>query len=101
MAQVIPLLPYRTVTDWIRDPDLLLYVIFYGLGFVAVRMAVTGDRRPLLFWNVCYLSILVPPSKNPVVHILILGAVIATIAVYIGDRRMRREYRTSEATLPN
>ena len=94
---LIALLPYRTVTDWTSDPDPYVWLIFYGLGFVGIQKAVTGDRRPLLFWNVCYLSILVPPSKNPVVHILIFGAAIATIAIYIGDRRMRMEHRTSEA----
>ena len=110
---LIALLPYRTVTDWTRDPDLCLYVIFYGLGFVGVRMAVTGDRRPLLFWNVCYLVILVPADRmsiklllqffqgNLVGHILIFGAAIATIATYIGHRRMRREQRTCEANLSN
>ena len=119
--QVIALLPYRTVTDWTRDPDPCIYVIFYGLGFVGVRMAVTGDRRPLLFWNVVYLVLLVPnwehlkfgrwspmsletllryPS-NLVRPMWIFGAVIATIATYIGHRRMRMEHRTSEAPLPN
>ena len=111
---LITLLPYRTVTDWTSDPP--IWLIFYGLGFVGVRMAVTGDRRPLLFWNVCYLVILVPgvvenrksielllqffPS-NLIGHIHFLGAVIATLALYIGDRRMRREHRTSEAALLN
>jgi hypothetical protein len=110
--QVIALLPYRTVTDWTRDPDLFIYVLFYGLGFVGIRMAATGDRRPLLFWNVCYLVILVPANRmsikfllqffpNLVGHILIFGAAIATIAIYIGDRRMRMEHRTCEATLSN
>src|SRR5262245_15982271 len=57
---LIALLPYRTVTDWTRDPDSWIWLIFYGSGFVGVRMAVTGDRRPLLFWNVVYLVLLVP-----------------------------------------
>src|SRR4030095_13627661 len=57
---LIALLPYRTVTDWTRDPDFWIWVIFYGAGFVGILMAVTGDRRPLLFWNVCYLVLLVP-----------------------------------------
>ena len=95
--QVIALLPYRTVTDWISDPP--MYLIFYGSGFIGVQMAVTGDRRPLLFWDVVYLVLLVPlPFARPV---WFFGAVIATIATYIGHRRMRRELRTCEANLSN
>ena len=95
--QVIALLPYRTVTDWISDPP--MYLIFYGSGFVGIQMAVTGDRRPLLFWDVVYLVLLVPlPFARPV---WFFGAVIATIATYIGHRRMRRELRTCEANLSN
>ena len=110
---LIALLPYRTVTDWTSDPP--IWLIFYGLGFVGVRMAVTGDRRPLLFWNVVYLVLLVPFGRwspmsldtllrypsNLVRPIWIFGAVIATIAIYIGDRRMRIEHRTREAALLN
>jgi hypothetical protein len=96
---VIALLPYRTVTDWISDPDPCMYLIFYGSGFVGIQMAVTGDRRPLLFWDVVYLVLLVPlPLVRPV---WFFGAVIATIATYIGHRRMRRELRTCEANLSN
>ena len=96
-AQVIALLRYGTVTDWISDPP--MYLIFYGSGFVGIQMAVTGDRRPLLFWDVVYLLVLVPlPLVRPV---WFFGAVIATIATYIGHRRMRRELRTCEANLSN
>jgi len=112
---LIALLPYRTVSGWTSDPDGSIWLIFYGLGFVGVRMAVTGDRRPLLFWNVIYLVLLVPFGRwspmsletllrypnNPVKPIWILGVVIATIAIYIGDRRMRMEHRTREAALSN
>jgi len=97
MGLLIALLPYRTVTDWISDPP--MYLIFYGSGFVGIQMAVTGDRRPLLFWDVVYLVLLVPlPLVRPV---WFFGAVIATIATYIGHRRMRRELRTCEANLSN
>jgi hypothetical protein len=76
-----------------------MYLIFYGLGFVGIQMAVTGDRRPLLFWDVVYLVVLVPlPLVRPV---WFFGALIATIATYIGHRRMRRELRTYEANLSN
>ena len=112
---LIALLPYRTVTDWTSDPDGCIWLIFYGLGFVGIQMAVTGDRRPLLFWNVVYLALLVPFGRwspmsletllrypsNLVRPIWIFGAVIATIATYIGHRRMRMENRTSEAAVPN
>ena len=95
--QVIALLPYRTVTDWISDPP--MYLIFYGSGFIGVQLAVTGDLRPLLFWDVVYLVLLIPlPFARPV---WFFGAVIATIATYIGHRRMRRELRTCEANLSN
>jgi hypothetical protein len=94
---VIALLPYRTVTDWIRDPDPCMYLIFYGSGFVGIQMAVTGDRRPLLFWDVVYLALIVPLVRP----VWFFGAVIATIATYIGHRRMRREHRTCEANLSN
>ena len=95
--QVIALLPFRTVTDWISDPP--MYLIFYGSGFVGIQMAVTGDRRPLLFWDVVYLVLLVPlPLVRP---FWFFGAVIATIATYIGDRRIRGELRTSEAEVSN
>jgi len=96
---LIALLPYRTVTDWISDPDPCIYLIFYGSGFLGIQMAVTGDRRPLLFWDVVYLVLLVPlPLVRPV---WFFGAVIATIATYIGHRRMRRQLRTCEANLSN
>jgi hypothetical protein len=72
-----------------------MYLIFYGLGFVGIQMAVTGDRRPLLFWDVVYLAVLVPLVRP----VWLFGAVTATIATYIGDRRMRRERRTCEANL--
>jgi hypothetical protein len=57
---LIALLPYRTMTDWASDPDPCVWLIFYGAGFVGIQMAVTGDRRPLLVWNVVYLILLVP-----------------------------------------
>jgi hypothetical protein len=92
--QAIALLPYRTVTDWISEPPVLL--IFYGAGFFGIQMAVTGDRCPLLFWDVVYLALIVP--LRPV---WLFGAAAATIATYIGHLGMRREHRTREATLSN
>ena len=112
---LIAFLPYRTVTDWTSDPDGCVWLIFYGLGFVGIQMAVTGDRRPLLFWNVVYLALLVPFERwspmslytllrypsNLVRPVWIFAAVIATIATYIGHRRMRMESRTSVAAVSN
>ena len=95
---LIARLPYRPVTDWISDPGSYMYLIFYGLGFVGIQMAVTGDRRPLLFWDVVYLALIVPlPHVRPV---WFFGAVIATIATSIGHRRMR-QLRTCEANRSN
>jgi len=110
---LIALLPYRTVADWTRDPDLCIGVIFYGAGFVGILMAVTGDRRPLLFWNICYLVIVVPAwvtfpwsidillqyPSNLEGPIRDFAVVIATVATYIGHGRMRMEHRACEATL--
>ena len=112
---MIARLPYRPVTDWISDPDSCMYLIFYGLGFIGIQMAVTGDRRPLLFWNVVYLALLVPFERwfpmsletllrypsNLVRPVWIFGAVVATIATYIGHRRMRMESRTSDPAVSN
>lgn len=115
---VVALLPYRTATDWTSDPVLVdgcIWLIFYGLGFVGIQKAVTGDRHPLLFWNVVYLILLVPFGRwspmsletllrypsNLVKPIWIFGAVVATIATYIGHRRMRMESRTSEEAVSN
>jgi hypothetical protein len=39
-----------------------------------------------------------PNNRN---HILMFGAAIATIAIYIGDRRMRMEQRACDAELSN
>ena len=44
--QVIALLPYRTVNDWISDP--CLYLIFYGSGFVGIQMPGASHARPQL-----------------------------------------------------
>jgi hypothetical protein len=100
---LIALLPYRTLTDWTSDLDGCIWLIFYCIGFVGIQKAVTGDRRPLLFWNVVYLLLLVPfgrwspmsletllrdPGKL-VKPIWVFGVIIATIAIYVGDRRMR------------
>ena len=94
---VIALLPYRTATDWISDPDPWVYLIFYGSGFLGIQMAVTGDLRPLLFWDLVYLALIVPLVRP----VWFFGAVIATIATYIGHTRMRSEHRTREANVSN
>ncbi len=91
---MITLLPFRTFPDWVSDPP--MYLIFYGMGFVGLHMAVNGDRRPLLFWDVVYLALIVPLTRP----VWISGAVIAAIATYIGHRRMRLEHQASEARLP-
>src|SRR5262245_24014772 len=92
---LIARLPYRPITDWINSPDAVMYLVFYGLGFIGIQMAVTGDRRPLLFWDVVYLVVLVPLVRP----VWLFAAVTATIATYIGHRQMRTEHRTCEANV--
>jgi hypothetical protein len=59
-SQVVRLAPYRSAADWVREPDLLLLAVLFVGGFVAIVMALfDGDRRPLFFWNLCYLSVIV------------------------------------------
>jgi hypothetical protein len=94
---LIARVPYRPISDWMSDPDTFMYLFFYGSGFVAIQMAVTGDHRPLLFWDVVYLVVLVPLLRP----VWLFGVVTATIATYIGHRRMRTEHRTREANLSN
>lgn len=81
---LIARLPYRPVTEWITDADTCTFLIFYGLGFAGIQMAVTGDRRPLLFWDVVYLVVFVPLVRS----VWLFAAVTATLATYIGHRRM-------------
>jgi hypothetical protein len=57
--RIIVLLPYRSTTDWASDPDLFVAAVFHCAGFVGIVISVTGDRRPLVFWNSCYLAMLV------------------------------------------
>ena len=59
-SQVVHLAPYRGTAGWAREPDLLLLAVLFIGGFVAIVMALfDGDRRPLFFWNLCYLSVIV------------------------------------------
>jgi hypothetical protein len=58
-SQMVRLAPYRTAADWAREPDLLLLAVIFTGGFAAIVIALDGDRRPLFFWNVCYLAIIV------------------------------------------
>ena len=93
-------LPYWSPTEWVTEPGPLLGAAFHGLGFIGIVMAIKGDRRPLLFWSMCHLAIVITLnfslsmdladildrfSSGPKRSILIVGSVIATIAVYIAD----------------
>jgi hypothetical protein len=58
-SQVVRLASYRSAADWAKEPDLLLLAVIFTGGFAAIVIALDGDRRPLFFWNVCYLAIIV------------------------------------------
>jgi hypothetical protein len=66
------LLPYRSATEWASEPDMLLDLLASCAGFVGVFMMMKGDRKPLLFWNLCYLAILVTHAFSSPLHIAIL-----------------------------
>jgi hypothetical protein len=102
--QASRLLPYRSVTDWTSDPILLLATAFACLGFIGVVMALLGDRRALLCWNVCHLAlgfafnlsfsmtisdVLRRFSGSPMLQIVMSASVIATIAAYMANRQIR------------
>jgi hypothetical protein len=95
-SQVVPLAPYRRGADWAREPDLLVLAVLFLGGFVAIVMALDGDRRPLFFWNVCYLAVIVAAnfsvkmsiasfiSRFTVQRSILMGtAMIAAIALCI------------------
>ena len=77
-------------SSWTSQPIVLL--VFFFTGFVAVVWAIAGTRLPLLFWNLCYLTVhttlifLYPLNRDMVNFAIIPGLVMATIALYRGDR---------------
>jgi hypothetical protein len=102
--QILMLLPHRSMTDWASDPSLLLGAVFDSLGFIAIVMALQGDRRALLFWNLCHLTlglafnfslsmnmadVLSRFTTSIERSILISASVIAAIAAYMANRQMR------------
>ena len=111
--QVSMLLPFRTVADWAADPDLLLAALFASLGFIAIVMALQGDRWALLFWNVGHLvlgfafnlsfsmtmsDVLRRFSVSPMLPIVMSASVIATIAAYMANRQVRHAAGLHTAT---
>ena len=85
--QISILLPYRSVTDWASDPIWVLSAAFDCLGFIGIVMALWGDRRALLFWNLCHLALLFAfRIERP---ILMGASVLATIAAFMANRRIR------------
>jgi hypothetical protein len=58
-SRTVRLLQYRTAIDWAREPDLILLAVLFLAGFVGILMAFSGECRPLLYWNLCYLAIVV------------------------------------------
>jgi hypothetical protein len=102
--QILMLLPYRSMTDWASDPNLLLGAVFGSLGFIAIVMALQGDRRALLFWNLCHLALGLAFNfslsmnmagvrsrfATSIEHsILVTASVIAAIAAYMANRQIR------------
>jgi len=103
--QISILLPYRSVADWASDPILLLTVAFDCLGFISIVMAFRGDRRALLFWNLCHITLgfafnfslsmsmaevfsrFTSSIERPT---LIDASVIAAIAAYMANRQMMK-----------
>lgn len=83
---------------WLQD--VVISVGFFCLGLVGIVMAITGDSRPLLSWNLCYIAILIGAlfkSPAPVVPVLIAGLLVATIGTYIGHRQMAQMKFSTEA----
>ena len=102
--QISILLPYRSVTDWVSDPIWVLSAVFECLGFIGVIMAFLGDRRALLFWNLCHLilgltvsfslsmnmaEVLIRFTTSPEPLILIAASVLATVAAFLANRQIQ------------
>jgi fucose 4-O-acetylase-like acetyltransferase len=58
-SRTVRLLPYRTAIDWAREPDLILFAVLFLAGLFGIVMAFSGECRPLVYWNVCYLAVVV------------------------------------------
>jgi hypothetical protein len=90
-----PLLPYRTLSDWITyDPDVFTWYAFIIAGVVGIIMA-RRNRLPLLYWNLWYLAVLAPASfyapfgssvERP---LLVTGSIIASVAAYLSHRQVK------------
>jgi len=102
--QISILLPYRSVTDWVSDPIWVLSAVFACLGFIGAVMALMGDRRALLFWNLCHLilgltvsfslsmnmaEVLIRFTTSPEPLILIAASVLATVAAFLANRQIQ------------
>jgi hypothetical protein len=104
-------LPYWSLTDWLNDlkdlkggPPLFMWVAFDISGLVGILLAIRGDRRPFLFWNLCNLAMTsavnflpFPMSWSAVLDIFTVrprilifeASFISTIAICIAHREMR------------
>jgi hypothetical protein len=58
-SRAVPLLQYRTAINWARELDLILLAVLFVAGFVGMVMAFRGKCLPLLYWNLCYLAVVV------------------------------------------
>jgi hypothetical protein len=95
-------MPYRSAQDWARDPIHFMDIFFDCMGILAIVIALTADRRPLVFWNLCHLAILIGLNFSSSMSIasilkrfahlqrslLIFGSIIATVALYAAHREM-------------
>jgi hypothetical protein len=72
--RVWDLLPYRSAMEWVFDPDARLVVdlFFSCAGLVGIVVTLKGDRRPLFFWNICHLAILLTIAFSSPMHIAML-----------------------------
>jgi len=96
-------LPYWSLQEWFTDPEPLVRVVFHPLGIIGMLMAVKGDVRPLLFWNVAHFAPVIFPiastglapllkefNTDRSIH-LFAESVIGAVAVYFAHRHMRHE----------
>src|SRR5262245_24358663 len=104
IASILSVLPYRSVTEWKTATDLLIGVVFHSACCFAIVMALNRDRGPLIFWNLCYLAVLVAVVVRFPLDItsllirfgtsversfIMVGLVVATIATCMAGRHMQ------------
>ena len=102
-------LPYWSLQEWFTDPEPLMRVVFHALGIIGILMAVKGDVRPLLFWNVAHFAPLIFPiastdlasllkefTTDRSIH-LFAESVIGAVAAYFAYRNMGHKAASLQA----